>query len=181
MGKIQTKPEDLEYFRREMADVAPISHDLVPPELKKPAPIPFQTYKDEQAVVQESVSHSLDEIAMESGEELFFQRPGLRLSTVKKLKRGQFSVAAELDLHGLVVKDAKQAITLFLAECRQDQKHCVRIIHGKGRRSPQGLPVLKNKVNLWLQHRDEVLAFCSARPVDGGTGAIYVLLRKLIS
>ena len=74
---------------------------------------------------------------------------------------------------------ARQSLSEFLRRRRLSGARCVRIIHGKGRGSAQGLPVLKNKVNYWLQQRDDVLAFCSARPVDGGTGAVYVLLKRM--
>jgi DNA-nicking Smr family endonuclease len=86
-------------------------------------------------------------------------------------------VAAELDLHGMTSELARSALREFMAECRRRDHRCVRIIHGKGRGSSNRGPVLKGKVNRWLRQRDDVLAFCSARPVDGGTGALYVLLR----
>jgi DNA-nicking Smr family endonuclease len=115
---------------------------------------------------------------LETGVELLFARNGLQHSVLRKLRRGQFSVAAELDLHGLRVEEARQELGQFLLHCRLTHKQCVRIIHGKGNRSHRQQPVLKGKVNHWLRQRDEVLAFCSARPIDGGTGAIYVLLKR---
>ena len=106
-----------------------------------------------------------------------FQWP-LQQKLLKQLRRGQLTITAELDLHGYIVADARIALTEFLTDCRRHGDRCVRIVHGKGHGSRQKLPVLKNKVNTWLQQRDEILAFCSARPADGGTGAVYVLLKR---
>jgi DNA-nicking Smr family endonuclease len=115
---------------------------------------------------------------METGEEIYYCREGLQQTVLRKLKRGQFRVSAFLDLHGMTVTIARQALAHFLQIARRDNITCVRIIHGKGNRSRHKGPILKHKVNHWLRQRDEVLAFCSARPVDGGTGAVYVLLRR---
>jgi len=87
-------------------------------------------------------------------------------------------VEAQLDLHGLTAAQARAALATFLRDCRIHGLRCVRIIHGKGRGSHNRQPVLKGKVNHWLRQRDEVLAFCTARPVDGGGGAVYTLLKR---
>jgi DNA-nicking Smr family endonuclease len=129
-------------------------------------------------VLVDMMSDEYDIADVETGEELLFFRPDLPSKTVKKLRRGDFSIQAELDLHGMFREDARKALALFLTSTRQRGLRCVRVIHGKGHGSPDKKPVLKNLVNRWLQQRDEVLAFCSARQVDGGTGAVYVLLRK---
>ena len=89
-----------------------------------------------------------------------------------------YRVAAELDLHGYTVAKAREALIEFLSSVRRRRHTCVRIVHGKGRGSPGKKPVLKNKVFTWLCQRDEVLAVCPARPFDGGSGAVYVLLKK---
>jgi DNA-nicking Smr family endonuclease len=115
---------------------------------------------------------------METGEELFYCRSGLQHNVLRKLRRGHYAVEAELDLHGLRVAEARQALGTFLQNALERGIKTVRIIHGKGNGSLNKQPVLKGKVNHWLRQRAEVLAFCSARPVDGGTGAIYVLLRR---
>jgi DNA-nicking Smr family endonuclease len=106
-----------------------------------------------------------------------YGRPGLQRRILRRLRRGHYSLAAELDLHGMTVPVARVALQAFLQECRRRDLRCVRIIHGKGRRSSNEGPVLKVKVDRWLRQREDVLAFCSAQPADGGTGAIYVLLR----
>jgi DNA-nicking Smr family endonuclease len=94
------------------------------------------------------------------------------------LRRGGYVVDGEIDLHGMTGAEAKAALRKFIAECVDHRLRCVRVVHGKGRRSGPRGPVLKNVVNHWLQRADDVLAFGSARAVDGGSGAIYVLLRS---
>jgi DNA-nicking Smr family endonuclease len=95
---------------------------------------------------------------------------------LKKLRRGQYRVQAELDLHGLTVAEAKSALRDFLAHALAEHTRCVRIIHGKGLRSGPRGPVLKHAVGGVLRRVAAVLAVVSARDVDGGTGAVYVLL-----
>jgi DNA-nicking Smr family endonuclease len=97
---------------------------------------------------------------------------------MRKLRRGQFSSRAELDLHGLRSEEARRTVAEFLHAARERNLRCVRIIHGKGRGSGARGPVLKQKLGSWLRQRSEVLAFCSARPADGGSGALYVLLGR---
>ncbi len=100
---------------------------------------------------------------------------------LKKLREGAFSVQAELDLHGLSRDDARPALEGFIEECRRRDRTCVRIVHGKGNNSKNGVPVLKGLVQRWLSHRRlsrQLVAYASARPVDGGAGAIYVLLKE---
>jgi DNA-nicking Smr family endonuclease len=95
-----------------------------------------------------------------------------------KLRRGHYVVDAEVDLHGLTGAQAKSALREFVGDASQRHMTCVRVIHGKGKRSGPRGPVLKNIVNRWLQHSDAVVAFASARSVDGGSGAVYVLLKR---
>ena len=113
---------------------------------------------------------------METGEELTFRRTFVRPGILRRLRRGHYPCTDELDLHGLTVPEARRALGEFLAEALRGGHRCVRIIHGKGLRSGHRGPVLKSRVGRWLMRRDEVLAYSSARPVDGGTGAVYVLL-----
>jgi DNA-nicking Smr family endonuclease len=111
-----------------------------------------------------------------TGDGLLFRRQSLRLDQLRKLQRGQFTVEAEIDLHGLGRHSAHDALREFLADSVLRGLRCVRVIHGKGLRSGPDGPVLRHAVDLWLRTIDNVAAFASARPADGGTGAVYVLL-----
>ena len=108
---------------------------------------------------------------------LSFQRAGVRTQVMRRLRRGQYPVEAELDLHGLNQAAARDRLAEFLAVARDSGRRCVRVIHGKGYRSGARGPVLKTAVDLWLRRHLDVMAFSSARAIDGGTGALYVLLR----
>ena len=109
---------------------------------------------------------------------LFFSRAGIQQKVQKKLRRGEFPIEEELDLRGYTVNEAKTAIQDFLYECKRQHIRYIRIIHGKGYRSDQKIPVLKTHVAYWLPQLSNVLAFSSALPKDGGTGAIYVILKS---
>jgi DNA-nicking Smr family endonuclease len=166
-------------FREAMQGVKPLKCDNKVP-LAKPRPLPFpkQRLLEEALVRTDMLSEDYDPAEMETGEELLFVRPGIQHSVFMKLRRGYFSVTAELDLHGMIVRIARTEVAAFLRECQNRNVRCARIIHGKGYGSWQKQPVLKEQLNKWLQQRDEVLAFCSARQVDGGTGAVYVLIKR---
>ena len=112
------------------------------------------------------------------GDVLSFARGGVRRREIERLRRGRFRIEADLDLHGRIVADAVAALDHFLEDSRRRGRRCVRIVHGKGFGSRSGLPIMKAHVDRWLRARTDVLAFCSATPPDGGTGALYVLLRR---
>jgi DNA-nicking Smr family endonuclease len=177
MADDSTKKDDLP-FREALRDVRVIKQDRVPPHRQRRKPIPDQKRLDEQAVMDELSSGDFDSVELETGEELLFTRAGVQHAVLRRLRRGQYAIEAQLDLHGQTVAQARVSVTRFLHESRSLGRRCVRIIHGKGRGSEGRLPVLKGKVNVWLRRRDEVLAFCPAQPTDGGNGAIYVLLKK---
>lgn len=166
-------------FRNILKDVRPLKqkHHYQAPQ-PKIKPVARQRIADDRQVLDDMFSDDFHPDDVETGEELLFSRAGLQTKLMRQLRRGQLSVRAELDLHGYTVVEARQALTEFLRDSLRHGDRCVRIVHGKGFGSKQKLPVLKNKVNAWLKQRDEVLAFCSARPVDGGTGALYVLLKR---
>ncbi|MGH8373492.1 MAG: Smr/MutS family protein [Gammaproteobacteria bacterium] len=142
----------------------------------KPKPRARFTRASEQEILEESLAGLPDPNEPLIGDGLWYAKPGVQDSTLRKLRRGHYSVGAELDLHGLRSEAARHALIEFLQSVRNRRVRCVRIIHGKGHRSGPRGPVLKQKLNGWLQQRDDVIAFCSARPTDGGTGAVYVLL-----
>lgn len=164
-------------FLDAVKDVKPLHCDKLPLNKKHPAPIPKQHYLEQEAIRHDMLSDYYDPADLETGDELLFARQGIQHSIIHKLRRGQYSINAELDLHGLFVRDAREAVVNFLRDCQYTHKRCVRIIHGKGYNSWQKQPILKVKLNNWLRQREEVMAFCSARQVDGGTGAVYVLLK----
>ena len=173
--------EDRAAFHAAIRDVRPLRHDrnTVPLRKHPPRPEPVQARRDELAVLAEMALADPSAVEeLEYGDELLFARPGVQRTTLRRLRRGEFAQQAALDLHGLTVPAAKAELVAFLNRCRARDHACVRIVHGKGHGSPGRLPILKPKVAHWLAQRQEVLAYASARPVDGGTGAVYVLLRK---
>lgn len=144
----------------------------------RPRPIPAQRLRDDREVLNESLSdQDAWEAGFEAGDELNFLRPGLASNTLRKLRRGQWVIQRELDLHGLTVAEARPVLVAFLNHCLHDGARCIRIIHGKGLGSKNREPVLKRKVASWLMQRDEILAFCQARRTEGGGGAVVVLLK----
>ena len=168
---------------RAFADVQPL-----PPANKaqvpraRPSPIPHHTLADERDVLQASkygddpAPQSWD-TGQEFEHEQTFVRRGLPAELAGKLRRGHWSVQAELDLHGLTVDGAHDALSDFIADARTRRLRCIRVIHGKGLTSPGKEPVLKGKVRRWLAHWDEVLAYAEAPRHAGGGGALLVLLK----
>lgn len=171
---------DQELFRSVLVDVIPITpHGRIVPAPLRPPPIPLSRLRDEREVIHESLHDPIrwDE-AIENGEELSFVRTGLSRQILRRLRRGDWVSQAELDLHGLNRHDAKIELANFLFECKRRGIRCIRIIHGKGLGSKNREPVLKLHVRHWLMQREEILAFVQARPIDGGGGAVMVLLKS---
>ena len=165
-------------FRETIGEVKPVSNRRK--RLQSPAPKPHArfTEADHQAILNESITAGPDPAEMETGEELVFQRPNVSRKVMRQLRRGNYAVQQEIDLHGLTVNEAPAELHDFIKECVSADMRCVRVVHGKGRGSGPKGPVLKAGVNRWLTRWEEVAAFCSAQPKDGGTGAIYVLLSR---
>lgn len=173
-----SSPDDSGLFRRLMGEAKPLKSDLVPPlRPKRPAVARFSR-QDERQVMQESLAADLEQVESQNGDALRFQRPSVGRRTMRRLARGGFSIQAETDLHGMTTAEARGALSEFIDDCRARGYTCVRVVHGKGRRSGQRGPVLKRKVDHWLRQWDGILAFVSARQADGGTGAVYVLLTR---
>jgi len=172
--------DDADLFRRAMSDAKPLQSDKrAARHSQKPKPRARFTRADQAEVVQESMRADIDTTQEDNGDNLRFHRPSVGRRTMRKLLRGGFSVQAEIDLHGMTVAEAKPRLADFIKNCASHGQLCVRIVHGKGLGSGQRGPVLKRNVNRWLQQWDDVLAFVSARQVDGGTGAVYVLLQRV--
>jgi DNA-nicking Smr family endonuclease len=147
--------------------------------LKKdpPPPKPMQYQLDEQAVLIEAISDEFDVgTLLDVDENLSFRRPGIGIDVARKLRRGDWSIQRQIDLHGLRRDEAREKLSFFIREAFKQGIRCVRVVHGKGLGSPGKAPVLKSRVHSWLVQKNEVLAFVQAKPADGGGGALVVLL-----
>jgi DNA-nicking Smr family endonuclease len=164
-------------FRAAVGDATPLSTDRVHHEPPPPPAIPRQRHRDEQAALVESIeAPDLLDLHLEGGDEAAWLRPGMSPNVLRDLRRGRWVVQAHLDLHGMNRDEARHHVGLFLRECLAHGHRCVRVVHGKGLGSPGREPVLKRLVLGWLSQSEAVLAFCHARPSDGGSGAVVVLL-----
>ncbi len=145
----------------------------------QPAPIPVQQQLDEQKVLRETMSDAWDTSSLiDTDEALSFRRPGIGADVVRKLRKGDWTVQGQVDLHSLRTDEAREALGSFIRESYKNGLRCVRVVHGKGLGSPGKVPVLKNKVHSWLIQKNQVLAFVQATPVQGGAGALLVLLQS---
>lgn len=179
--KFKVSEEDSALFRREVGSVRPLRHDKITLRRLPAKPvksISHQPWIEQRSLAHDMLSDDMDVGTLETSDEMLFVRPGMQHGLLRKLRRGQFSISGQLDLHGFTIPEARQALAGFLHSSQARGAQCVVIIHGKGYGSQHKQPILKNKVNSWLQQHSEVLAFCSAQPADGGTGAVYVLLRR---
>jgi len=170
----QLHDSDSEIFRTAMGDVEPLEANRAEPYRERPPPVPRPQPEEDPAERPERLAES----EVETHDYLIFARPGIQKRVVAELQRGRIQPELEVDLHGLRVAHAHALLKDFFADCRHRRVRCARIIHGKGRGSDSRQPVLKCKVNYWLRLREDVLAFVSATRRDGGTGAVYVLLRN---
>ena len=171
--------EDLRLFAEAIGPVRPIASDrAAPASTPRPLPEPLQSQLDEARVASELMFSEIDPAAIEVGEEISYLKAGLSPKLLRQLKRGHFSIADEIDLHQMTAAVARTATKDFLDDAKRHGRLCVKIIHGKGLRSRSEGPVLKRMVDGMLRQRADVLAFASARPAEGGTGAVIVLLRR---
>ncbi len=173
--------QDRDAFAKAMQGVKPLRKvERVPP-TQRPQAKARNSRAARAALLVESLSgpgEDAPDLLEQLGEEIAFRRPGLPEKIFRQLRRGRFSIEDEADLHGLTVNEAKQLLRDFICDSAQRRLGCVRVIHGKGLGSGPGGPVLKGNVQRWLMQWDEVLAFVTARVRDGGSGAVYVLLRR---
>lgn len=169
--------DDTRLFREAIGEVRRLDPVEPPPATPKPEPHPHMLEADEAAVPGELLDTAFDPGVLEVGEELSYLSDGYPPKLLKQLKRGQFSVQDDIDLHQMNAAAAQATIADFLAEARRNGLRCVRIVHGKGLRSKASGPVLKVLTDRLLRRRDDVIAFASARPMQGGTGAVVVLLK----
>jgi len=173
--------QEANLFRNSVGDVKPMPQKE---QLQRPpaAPLtPRQQEVEDQAVLRESLSDLFEvDALMEEDPALSYTRSGVGNDVVRKLRKVHWPVQAELDLHGLRRDDARDQIGEFLRQAAQRNYRCVRVIHGKGLGSKGQEPVLKSMVHSWLVQKDDVIAFCAARPSDGGDGALVVLLKAAL-
>jgi DNA-nicking Smr family endonuclease len=176
MSDDSTKNEEESLFLSEMRGVTPLKPDNKARTSKTPK-------KPHRQTIDKSDSFAIDdvfsdtEIIEECPDILSFSRGGLQHGVLRKLRQGKQPIEHVLDLHGLTVAEARTTLQEFLGECESAGLRHIIIVHGKGFRS-KDKPVIKPMVNRWLRVVDNVLAFHSAQPKDGGNGAVYVLLKK---
>ena len=169
--------DDVQLFRRLVGDATPLKTEpRAPAAHRRPKPRARFSRADEARVLDESIAADIGAMECGNGDSVRFARPSVGRRTMRKLARGRFAVQAEIDLHGMTLAEAEPRLRDF-SELAVLRGHlCVRVVHGKGRGSGHRGPVLKQAVFHWLRRWKNVLAFVSARQVDGGTGAVYVLL-----
>ncbi len=162
-----------EHFQKAMAGVKPLrKRKTEKVSLKKKKLEPKKPAHHDPARFEENF---YDIEATRSPEEIiFFAQPGLQLKTLKKLKQGKLTLQARLDLHGATLSEANAALENFLEDCQSKNLRRLLIIHGKGSGK------LKSAICNWLEENPATLAFSSAQPHDGGTGALYVLMKKSV-
>jgi DNA-nicking Smr family endonuclease len=166
-------------FRDAVADVQPLHPQGRALHLPKAhPPHPLQRLRDEQEVLADSLSDEIDASSLlDTDDALSYRATGIGPEVLRRLRRGEWAIQAHIDLHGYRVEEARHALVLFLKHALKNGLRCVRVVHGKGLGSRDKVPVLKGKVRGWLVQREDVIAFCQARPIDGGSGALVVLLR----
>lgn len=170
--------QDIALFREDIGEIEKLPQDRIHPITNHPKPIPqFQQQRNDQEF-DNVFSEEYEPTTLGSEETLAFRRSGIQQRLFSRLRNGHLQIEAELDLHGMTIPVAHESLAKFLHDCKNYHIRCARVIHGKGWGSKHHKPILKTKLNAWLQQTDDVLAFCSAPIEDGGTGAVYVLLRR---
>ncbi len=170
---------DRDPFLSSIGDVTPLdASDRIEPVFQAPRPIPVQRIADEKLALRESLSDEFSvESLLETDEALSYTKEGIGPDVVRKLRRGHWVIQDQIDLHGMRRDEAREMIVEFLRQAALRGIRCVRIVHGKGLGSVNNEPVLKKLVHKWLVQRSDVIAFCQAKPADGGSGAVVVLLK----
>jgi DNA-nicking Smr family endonuclease len=174
---------DRKLFLTAVADATPLAKiDRKIQPSNAPRAFPKHSRADELAALEASQlavnpSPMSWDIGADIEDEQSYLRAGVNPDLLRKLRRGQWTIQAELDLHHHTQDEAHAAIAEFIRNAKLAEWRCVRIVHGKGLSSHMKIPVLRGKVRRWLQQKDEVLAYCEPRPNGGGSGAVLVLLK----
>jgi len=170
---------EAQIFHEATRGVTPLpAPQRVPPAVPRVAPVPHMHLRDEAEALATSLSEQIStDSLIDTDDTLSFARDGVSPETVRKLRRGQWVIQGQLDLHGMTREEAREQLIAFLHAALKAGKRCVRIVHGKGLGSKNRTPILKAKVRHWLMQAEPVLAFTQARGEDGGAGAVIVLLR----
>ncbi len=154
-------------------------HDQVSLTGPSPAPVAHQRQLDNEAVLRDCLSDEFDaSTLLDTDDALSFRRPGIGRDVIHKLRKGDWSIQREIDLHGLRSDEARVALAEFIRQAHRQGLRCLRVVHGKGLGSPGKTPVLKSKVHSWLVQKNQVMAFVQAKPAEGGAGALVVLLKS---
>ena len=175
---IRKAEADKNLFVRAIGKVAPLPvHNKANLPRTPREPVATQLQKDEAKVIQDSLSDEFDvSTLLDTDDALSFRRPGVGTEVTRKLRKGEWAIQREIDLHGLRSDEARLALPTFIREAHKHGIRCVRVVHGKGLGSPGKTPVLKSKVHSWLVQKNQVMAFVQAKPAEGGAGALLVLL-----
>ena len=183
---IESEPDVEDDFLAAMADVTPLQGQKtriirpVGPNVKPSHPAPDDV-KETMAHLSDLVRGAVDLDITFSDEYIEGSVKGFSRKMMRRLKRGQIPVQDHIDLHGMTRLEAEKEVKAFILRSHRRGLRCVLIVHGRGLNSPESLPVLKEGLPRWLRSgavKKIVLAFATARPYDGGTGAVYVLLKR---
>jgi DNA-nicking Smr family endonuclease len=178
ISKVTNTEHDL--FQAEMKDVRRLQVDKIEAyrNLKKIRPFKDNTiYKNQD--MADPLSDEWETKHVKGEEFIFYSQSGLQYKTQKQLRQGRIPVDDHLDLHGMTIREAREELLQFINFAQQRHCHCIRLVHGKGYRAENRLPILKNKINNWLRQHPDVIAFSSAQPRDGGAGAVYILIKTI--
>jgi DNA-nicking Smr family endonuclease len=180
-SKRHQEEDDMSLFLSAMDGVEQITERGEAPAPNPRLPEMIDENAEALAELAEMVAGQGDFTVADTDEYIEGAAPGIDARLLRSLRRGDFSLQGRLDLHGMTQVQAKEAVDRFLTDSRRTNKRCVLIVHGRGLNSPDQVPVLKERMREWLNQKrlgKTVLAFATARPQDGGTGAVYVLLRR---
>jgi len=175
----KTIEEDFSSFREALKGVRPLKNDRIDLYAHQRNTRPYRDKNNyEEDTFQVYLSDERQSSNIGGEEFIFFARDGVQLKTQKQLRQGKVIIEDHLDLHGLTISEARQTLLEFINYAQKQQIRCIRLVHGKGYRSDNQQPALKNKVNNWLRQHPDILAFSSALARDGGAGALYIILKS---